>query len=71
VPRDLKSTINLPKTGFPMKAGLPQNEPKILARWEEQRIYDRIREVRKGAPLCVARRTSVRQRTDPPRHGDE
>jgi isoleucyl-tRNA synthetase len=53
VPMDLKSTINLPKTGFPMKAGLPQNEPKILARWEERRIYDRIREVRKGAPTYV------------------
>jgi isoleucyl-tRNA synthetase len=53
VPTDLKSTINLPKTGFPMKAGLPQNEPKILARWEERRIYDRIREVRKGAPTYV------------------
>src|SRR6202162_4815749 len=53
VPMDLKSTINLPKTGFPMKAGLPQNEAKLLARWEEQRIYDRIREVRKGAPTCV------------------
>src|SRR5271157_5332840 len=53
VPTDLKSTINLPKTGFAMKAGLPQNEPKILARWEEQRIYDRIREVRKGAPTYV------------------
>jgi len=50
---ELKSTINLPKTGFPMKAGLPQNEPKILARWEEQRIYDRIREVRKDAPTYV------------------
>jgi isoleucyl-tRNA synthetase len=50
---DLKSTINLPKTGFPMKAGLPLNEPKILARWEEQRIYDRIREMRKGAPTYV------------------
>jgi len=36
-----------------MKAGLPQNEPKMLARWEEQRIYDRIREVRKGAPSYV------------------
>ena len=53
VPMDLKSTINLPKTGFPMKAGLPQNEPKMLARWEEQRIYDRIREARKGAPTYV------------------
>jgi isoleucyl-tRNA synthetase len=33
VPLDLKSTINLPKTDFPMKANLPQNEPKALARW--------------------------------------
>jgi len=34
VQMDLKSTINLPKTNFPMKAGLPQNEPKALERWE-------------------------------------
>src|SRR5262250_227399 len=53
VPVDLKSTINLPKTDFPMKANLPQNEPKMLARWDKQRIYDRIREVRKGAPTYV------------------
>jgi isoleucyl-tRNA synthetase len=50
---ELKATINLPKTDFPMKANLPQNEPKMLARWEEQRIYDLIRESRKGAPLYV------------------
>jgi isoleucyl-tRNA synthetase len=36
-----------------MKANLPQNEPRILARWEEQRIYDRIREARKGASVYV------------------
>jgi isoleucyl-tRNA synthetase len=53
VPLDLKSTINLPKTDFPMKANLPQNEPKILARWEEMGIYERIRAARKGAPLYV------------------
>ena len=50
MPLDLKSTINLPKTDFPMKANLPQNEPKALARWEQMRIYDRIREARRGAP---------------------
>ena len=50
---DLKSTINLPHTPLPMKANLPQNEPKTLARWEQQKIYDRIREVRKGAPTYV------------------
>jgi len=50
---DLKSSINLPKTGFPMKANLPQNEPKILERWEEMRLYERIRQERKGAPVYV------------------
>src|SRR5579864_4020924 len=53
VPLDLKSTINLPKTSFPMKANLPQNEPKILERWEQMRLYDRIRQARKGAPAYV------------------
>src|SRR3954452_12085785 len=50
---DLKSTLNLPKTDFPMKANLPQNEPKMLARWEDMGIYQRIREARKGAPTYV------------------
>jgi isoleucyl-tRNA synthetase len=49
VPLELKATINLPKTAFPMKANLPQNEPKMLARWEQMRIYERIRETRKGS----------------------
>src|ERR1700731_2930274 len=53
VPVELKATINLPKTAFPMKANLPQNEPKILARWEQERIYDRIREVHKGQAIYV------------------
>ncbi len=48
VPTDLKSTINLPKTGFPMKAGLPQNEPKMLERWEQMGLYQRIRQARSG-----------------------
>jgi len=53
VPLELKSTINLPKTAFPMKANLPQNEPKALERWEQLRLYDRIRQARRGAPLYV------------------
>ena len=53
VPLDLKSTINLPKTDFPMKANLPQNEPKVLAEWNDMRIYDRIREARRGAPTFI------------------
>src|SRR5436853_6306932 len=53
VPLDLKATINLPKTAFPMKANLPQNEPKLLARWEQDQIYERIRQARKGAPKYI------------------
>jgi isoleucyl-tRNA synthetase len=50
---DLKSTLNLPKTDFPMKAKLPEREPEQLAAWEEMRIYERILESRSGAPLFV------------------
>ena len=53
MPLELKATINLPKTDFPMKANLPQNEPKMLARWEEMRIYDLIRKSRAGSPMYV------------------
>lgn len=53
VPLDLKSTVNLPQTTFPMKANLPQNEPKILAKWEQLKIYDAVRNVRSRAPSYV------------------
>jgi len=53
VPFELKATINLPKTAFPMKANLPQNEPKMLERWEQMGIYQRIRQARKGAPRFI------------------
>ena len=36
-----------------MKANLPQNEPKMLERWDQMRLYDRIRQARKGAPIYV------------------
>ena len=35
-PKPLKSTLNLPQTPFPMKANLPDNEPKRLAAWQQQ-----------------------------------
>jgi isoleucyl-tRNA synthetase len=47
-PVDYKDTVFLPKTDFPMKAGLPQKEPGILAKWEEQGLYYRLREARAG-----------------------
>ncbi len=42
-PLDPKKTLNLPKTDFPMKAGLAQNEPKWLEKWDKEDIYGKIR----------------------------
>ncbi|AXI45681.1 isoleucine--tRNA ligase [Sulfitobacter sp. SK012] len=50
---DYKSTLNLPKTGFPMRAGLPKREPEWLARWEKIGIYDRLREKEPRAPFTL------------------
>ena len=47
-PRDWRDTVFLPKTDFPMKAGLAQKEPAILARWDKLGLYDRLREARAG-----------------------
>ncbi len=41
--RDYKGTVLLPRTSFPMRAGLPQREPEILARWEEMGLFDELR----------------------------
>jgi len=46
--RDLKDTVFLPKTEFPMKAGLPQKEPLIAARWEAEKLYEQLRDARRG-----------------------
>ena len=50
---DYKHTLNLPVTEFPMKAGLPEREPAMLARWESLQIYARLREQRRGRPTFV------------------
>jgi isoleucyl-tRNA synthetase len=46
--RDYRDTVFLPKTEFPMKAGLAQKEPAILARWAAMGLYERLREARAG-----------------------
>jgi len=46
--RDYRSTVFLPRTDFPMKAGLPQKEPVIAAKWAEQGLYQQIRDNRAG-----------------------
>ncbi len=50
---DYKSTLNLPKTDFPMKANLVKKEPKFLEYWKEIDLYNYVLEHRKGAPLFV------------------
>jgi isoleucyl-tRNA synthetase len=52
-PLVLKTTLNLPKTDFPMKAGLPQNEPKQLEAWQAANLYQQILDARQGKPLFV------------------
>src|SRR5260221_7795725 len=49
--RDYRSTVFLPSTEFPMKAGLPEAEPKWLSRWEAMRLYEPLRAKCKGRPL--------------------
>src|ERR1700682_5978934 len=50
---DYKETLNLPKTDFPMKANLAQKEPEVLALWEAEQLYERLREKTKNRPLYV------------------
>ncbi|GGD59508.1 isoleucine--tRNA ligase [Croceicoccus mobilis] len=51
--RDYKDTVFLPKTSFPMKAGLPQKEPGILARWQDEDIYAQLRKAREGRETFI------------------
>ena len=50
---DYKATLNLPQTDFPMRASLPEREPEMLRRWEGMRLYQRLREARKGREMWI------------------
>lgn len=52
---DYRGSVHLPKTAFPMKASLPEREPKQIARWDELRVYERMIEKNEkaGAPRFV------------------
>jgi len=50
---DYSKTLNLPETEFPMRAGLPDKEPKIVARWEGMDLYRRLRDDAAGRPKFV------------------
>ncbi len=47
---DYNKTINLPKTDFPMRAGLPKREPEMLKRWQEQDVYNELLKKNEGKP---------------------
>src|SRR5579872_4186542 len=52
-PVDLKKTLNLMRTDFPMKANLPQTEPKTLERWQKEDTYGQVRRAREGRPVYL------------------
>ena len=51
--RDWSETLFLPKTDFPMRAGLPELEPRLLERWDEIGLYERLRDASKGRDKFV------------------
>lgn len=53
MPQDYNSTLNLPKTDFPMRAGLPQSEPVTLKKWDDNDIYGKLMEKNEGKPMFV------------------
>ncbi len=50
---DLRTTLNLPDTAFPMRGDLPKREPAWVKNWTDQGLYKQLRLARKGAPLFV------------------
>ena len=48
--QDYNATLNLPKTDFPMRAGLPKREPEMLKRWEEEHLYEEMLKKNEGKP---------------------
>ena len=51
--RDYSDTLNLPKTDFPMRAGLPKKEPETIARWQQENLYEQLRKDAAGRPKYV------------------
>ncbi|MCR5635932.1 MAG: isoleucine--tRNA ligase [Clostridiales bacterium] len=51
--QDYNVTLNLPSTEFPMRGGLPQSEPVMLKKWNENKIYEKLMEKNEGKPLFI------------------
>ncbi|UWQ82664.1 isoleucine--tRNA ligase [Leisingera caerulea] len=63
---DYKDTLNLPKTDFPMRAGLPKREPGWLERWAQMGVYDKLREKAAAAKGTDAERKPFTLHDGPP-----
>ncbi len=53
MPEDYNKTLNLPKTDFPMKAGLPQREPQMLEKCNNEGLYENLMKKNDGKPLYI------------------
>ena len=53
MPKDYNETLNLPKTKFSMRANLPQTEPNLLQKWEENKLYDKLMKKNQDKPTYV------------------
>ncbi len=53
MPQDYNATIHLPKTDFPMRAGLPKREPGFQEQWEKDHLYQQVMEKNEGKPLFI------------------
>ncbi len=53
MPQDYNATIHLPKTEFPMRAGLPKREPEFQEQWEKEHLYQKLMEKNEGKPLFI------------------
>lgn len=51
--QDYNKTLNLPKTDFPMRAGLPTREPEMLKNWQKTKLYEQVMKNNEGKPLYI------------------
>ena len=51
--QDYNKTLHLPKTDFPMRAGLPKREPETLKGWQEEHLYEELMKRNEGKPLYI------------------
>ena len=61
---EYKKTLNMPKSGFPMRAGLPKREPEMLRYWEQLDLYNELLKKNEGKP-CSPSTTALPSPTAP------